>query len=359
MTVEIDRRAMEELSNGGRILVTRLQYLGDVILTLPSVRAIKDRFPSAGVDYLSRSVGAAVLEGEPAFDRVFRVPEKGEGDLAFWRLVSSLRKRKYTAAVDWYSNTRSALLTWLSGARIRIGGARRVRKHLYTWPVVTPPGVRSAIDHHMYYLKPLGIHGSATRPVLTPSPGERERARQRLADCGVKWGPTGHVGIHPGGKWEVKRWPVERFAALGRRLAERHGIRVVVIAGPGEESYREALRQELGDRAVYLPVLPIRETVAVIASLDGMVVNDGGIMHASIAVGTPTIGLFGSSEPDIWFPYESFGPFVPAYEPIECRPCHRHTCDHLSCLVRLTPEAIETKLIEAMKTAANERTAGR
>ena len=359
MTVEVERRALEELSTGGRILVTRLQYLGDVILTLPAVRAIKDRFPQAAIDYLSRSAGAAVLEGEPAFDRVFRVPEKGEGDLAFWRLVSSLRTRKYTVAVDWYSNSRSALLTWLSGARHRIGGARRVRKYLYTRAVVTPPAIRSAIDHHLYYLKPLGIDGPATRPVLTPSPGELERARERLANCGVKWESTGHVGIHPGGKWEVKRWPVERFAALGRRLAERHGLRVVVITGPGEEPYREALRHGLGPRAFYLPVLPIRETVAVIASLDGMVVNDGGIMHASVAVGTPTIGLFGSSEPDIWFPYESFGPFVSAYEPIECRPCHRHACDHLSCLVRLTPEVVETALVQAMEKAAKERTAGR
>ena len=82
---------------------------------------------------------------------------------------------------------------------------------------------------------------------------------------------------------------------------------MVVLTGPGEEAYRDAVRRELGDGASYLPALPIRDTVAVLASLDGVVVNDGGIMHASVAVGTPTVGIFGSSEPDIWFPYETVG----------------------------------------------------
>jgi ADP-heptose:LPS heptosyltransferase len=357
VTDGIERRAADELSNGGRILVSRLQYLGDVILTLPAVRAIKDRFPGAEIDYLSRAAGADVLEGEPLFSRVFRAPEKQEGLIAQLRMISSLRARRYAAAVDWFSNPRSALLVRLSGARLRIGGARRGRRHLYTHPLVAPASVRSAIDHHLYYLKPLGIEGRATRPVLNPTAGERARAEEALAACGA--GPDGgkRVGIHPGGKWEVKRWPAHSFAVLAKRIADRRGFRVVVLTGPGDEAHRDAVRRELGDGAAYLPTLPIRVTVAVLASLDAVVVNDGGIMHASVAVGTPTVGIFGSSEPDIWFPYETLGPFVPAYEPIECRPCHAHACGHLSCLRRLTPEAVEAQLA-GLIDAAGSRSAG-
>lgn len=358
MTVDAERRAVDDLSNGGRILVSRLQYLGDVILTLPAVRAIKDHFPGVEIDYLSRSVGAEVLEGEPRLSRVFRVPEKPEGVLAQLRLISALRARRYAAAVDWYSNPRSALLARLSGARLRVGGARRGRSLMYTHPMAAPAAIRSAIDHHLYYLKPLGIEAAATRPVLNPTESERARAAEALAGCGAgpEWGTR--VGVHPGGKWEVKRWPVEHFATLAKNLAGRSGFRVVVLAGPGDERYRDALRRELGDRAAYLPVLPIRDTVAVLAALDGMVVNDGGIMHASVAAGTPTVGIFGSSEPDIWFPYESFGPFVPAYQPIECRPCHLHECGHLSCLRRLAPEAVEARITDVL-CRAGKLSAGR
>ncbi len=75
-------------------------------------------------------------------------------------------------------------------------------------------------------------------------------------------------------------------------------------------------------------------------------------MHVSVAVGTPTVGIFGSSEPDIWFPYEPFGPFAAAYLPIECRPCHQHTCDHLGCLRKLSPELVEAKMADVMNSAS-------
>jgi ADP-heptose:LPS heptosyltransferase len=355
---DVERRAADELSNGGRILLSRLQYLGDVILTLPAVRAIRDRFPRAEIDYLSRGAGAEVLKGEPLFSRVFRAPEKEEGIAAQLRLIAALRGRRYAAAVDWYSNPRSALFAWLSGAKLRVGGSRRIRRRLYTHPLAAPPSVRSAIDHHLYYLRPLGIDGGAARPALHPTEEESARAARALAECGAGSDGGTRVAIHPGGKWEVKRWPAESYAALARRLTEKRGFRVVVLAGPGEDAYREALRSELGDGVSYVPTLPIRDTVAVLAALDAAVVNDGGIMHASIAVGTPTVGIFGSSEPDIWFPYASFGPFVPAFEPIECRPCHLHECGHLSCLRRLAPETVEARLVEALD-AARARSRGR
>ena len=123
------------------------------------------------------------------------------------------------------------------------------------------------------------------------------------------------------------------------------------MIGPGEERYQSEIREVIGARGVYLPTLPIRETAAIISLLDGLVVCDGGIMHVSVAVGTPTVGIFGSAEPDIWFPYESYGPFAPAYVDIECRPCHSHVCDHLSCLRGLTVEAVEKKLLDVMRRA--------
>ena len=355
MKTNLEARAVEELSAGGRVLVTRLQYLGDVILTLPAVFALRKRFPRAEIDYLSRGDGADILEGEPVFSRVFRLPETAGGT---WRLTVQMRRRRYSAAVDLFSNPRSALLTWLSGASLRIGGDRRVRRHLYTHPTTTPPTIRSAIDHHVSYLSALGIEEGACKPVLTLSEGERTRARERLGALGL--GPSSGmvVGLHPGGKWDVKRWPIEHFADLARRITTRHDTRIAVLVGPGEERYRDELRLRLGDGAVYLPTLPIRETAAVIDALDGLVVCDGGIMHVSVAVGTPTVGIFGSSEPDVWFPYETFGPYVPAFLPIECRPCHSHICDHLSCLQKLPVETVERQLLgvlEVGKTPVRSR----
>ena len=152
----------------------------------------------------------------------------------------------------------------------------------------------------------------------------------------------------------MKRWPVANFASLAERLVAR-GFRVVVLCGPGEEDYRDAVRDRLGERGVCLPILSVRETAAIIHELDGMVVCDGGMMHVSVAVGTATVGIFGSSEPEVWFPYERMGPYVPAWVPITCRPCHSHYCDHLSCLNHLTVDTVENKLDQVLGSTAAQR----
>jgi lipopolysaccharide heptosyltransferase II len=347
VTESIDARTVARLDQGGRVLLSRLQYLGDVILSLPAARALRDRFPRAPIDYLARGPAADVLAGEAIFDRVVRMPARGEGYRSTWRMLRRLRERQYAVAIDLYANPRSALTMKLSGAPMRIGGSRRGRRVLYTHPVWVPPTVRSAALFHMAHLKPLGIDAPASKPSLTISQAEREHAVRHLARCGVRPGAP-VVGIHPGGKWEVKRWPAEYFAALAERLIER-GIQVVVLCGPGEEAYRDVVRDRLGQRAAYLPVLPIRQTAAVIHALDAIAVCDGGIMHVAVAVDTPTVGIFGSSEPEVWFPYEMYGPYTAAYVPITCRPCHSHLCSHISCLRKLTVDMVEEKLHRVME----------
>jgi heptosyltransferase-2 len=101
----------------------------------------------------------------------------------------------------------------------------------------------------------------------------------------------------------------------------------------------------------------VRTVAAVLSLLDGVVVSDGGIMHLAVAVGVPTVGVFGSAEPDIWFPYKALGPFAPALVPLECRPCHRHVCPlgHTDCLNKLTPETVLETLRGVLSAPHDER----
>lgn len=351
MNNTLEGRVINELESGGRILVSRLQFLGDVILTLPLVEILRQRFPAASIDYLARGVAADVIAGEPTLDVIHRL---GEGSNT--SLVRGMRQRRYSVAIDLYSNPRTAWLTRLTGAAMRIGGSRRMRRRLYTHPVEVPATVRSAMEFHIEHLKPLRVTGQPSKPALHPSDTETDTAATALSGLGVDLeAPV--VGIHPGGKWEVKRWPADLFAELATRLIAEYGMQVLILQGPGEDVYVDSFRQHLGagaDEPFYMPVRPIRETAAVLRLLDGMVVSDGGIMHVSVAVGTPTVGIFGSAEPDVWFPYESFGPYVAAHVPITCRPCHSHHCYHISCLRRLTTRMVEERLLEVMAKQAGK-----
>ena len=105
---------------------------------------------------------------------------------------------------------------------------------------------------------------------------------------------------------------------------------------------------------VRLDAMDIRTTAAVISRLDAMVACDGGIMHTAVAVGTPTAGIFGSSQSSVWFPYQSFGPFRPAQIDVPCRPCHRHVCPlgHTRCLNELAPAHVADVLQSIMRVDA-------
>jgi len=348
--VTAQRRPLE-LRSGDRVLVTRLDYLGDVVLSLPLVDAILAAHPGVEVDYLARRPGSDLLSGDARFARVFTVER---GAAASLRLVAQLRRRHYRAVIDLYSNPRSAWLSWFSGARIRIGSDRRGRRHLYTHPMRVDPSVRAATRHHLAFAAPLGIGGEAGRPSLAISDDEGAAARETLAGAGVAHGgAVPVVGVHPGGKWSVKRWPTESFARLVVLLRERLRAHAVVFTGPGEARHTEALARALGGDVSVLPEVGVRRLAAVMRELDAVVACDGGAMHVAVAVGTPTVGIFGSSEPEVWFPYEAFGAFRAAVVPLPCRPCHRHECPlgHTDCLRTLRAEDV----VELVAAVAGRR----
>jgi lipopolysaccharide heptosyltransferase II len=346
------------LERGDRVLVTRLNYLGDVVLSLPLVDALHARFPGIEIDYLARRPGADLLAGDARFARVLPLEA---GVLAGVRAVRALRERRYRAVVDLYSNPRSAWLSWLTGAPVRVGGDRRGRRRLYTHPVRVPSSLRSVTDVFLFYGTALGLETRAAgKPSLALTPSERSAAEQVLAGAGAGAGRV-RVGVHPGGKWTVKRWPADKFAALVELVRARSGAEVVLFTGPGERDATRAVQERCPDGVHVLPVLEIRTAAAVIAHLDAMVACDGGIMHVAVAVGTPTVGIFGSSECEVWFPYESFGPFRAARVAVPCRPCHRHECPlgTTACLMDLSVESVWGDLERVLAEGARARSASR
>ncbi len=337
---------------GERVLVTRLDYLGDVVLSLPLVDALRARWPGLEIDYLTRRPAADLLAGDARFARVWT---QTNGVRATTSLVRALRARSYHAVIDLYSNPRSAWLSWSTGASMRVGGNRRGRRRLYTHPVVVPREVRRVTDVFMHYGIPLGIDPQepASKPSLAIAPQEAAAAEALLAHPAPSRRPR--IGIHPGGKWSVKRWPTEKFVALIQIAQDQLGAETILFTGPGERDATERVRERAS--ALFLDVLPIRSLAAVVSRLDAMVACDGGVMHVAAAVGTPTVGIFGSSEPAVWFPYADTGPYRAAFIDVECRPCHRHQCPlgHTRCLNDLSPEAVARCLHDVMIDARGAR----
>ncbi len=321
-----------------RILITRLRFLGDVILTTPAVAAVKERYPEGEIYYLAERPYAEILEGNPHLAGIIPLEKGPRGTLA---ALGAMRRRRFTAAVDLFYNPRSAWLLFLSGIPIRVGGSRRARKRLYTHLFTVSPEARSAVAHHLAAVAAIDAHAKETLPKVYLKPEERAAGRSIVGSSFPGWrGDRPVIALHPGGTWPSKRWPTDSFAKLAGMLAERLRARLLVVRGPGEDKIAEAVRRDSRAEAAVLPLLPLRTVAAALDACDAVVANDGGVLHLAAALGKPTVGVFGPTEPEIWFPYEGKGPFALVTRGVDCAPCHKHFCDELECLRRIEPEEV-------------------
>ncbi len=340
-----------------RILLSRLRFMGDVILTTPLIRRLKEVFPKAKLSYLTQDTFAPLLLHNPHLDEVMAFPT-GESCFEQARFYYELRRRRFDLAIDLFGNPRTALMTWLTGAPIRVGGDFRGRGKLYNVRVPAPPIELNAIDFHWRSLEALGIEKGDNRTEIFITEQERSWAREFLNGFNLDWSRP-IVGLHPGATWPNKRWPEKHFAELARQLCDKN-VQVLISQGPGEGNIvMEVMKQILPSKlstsrkaaVILLPVLQLRQLASVLQQTKIFVSNDCGVMHLAVAAGTPAIGLFGPSQPQIWFPYNHTGGHLALWHEIECRPCHKNFCPlgHLDCQNKLAPERVVTAVMVRLR----------
>lgn len=311
--------------NFRRILLTRMKYIGDVVLTTPIIRALKDRYPAAHLSYLGDAKAVSLLRNNPHLDEIipfdFTRDSLGYQLQMYWRMFTG----GYDLTIDLYSNPRSALLTFATGARMRIGGDTRGRGALYTHRIGDDGKLKSAILHHYQSLKPLGIEPSHLRTEIFLTEEERLAAGATIAATGIE--PSRPiVTLHPGATWPNKIWLKEHFRGLIDGLVAGTDCQILLSPGPKDGQLMEYLKQGHGNRVAALPLLPVRELAAVLSHSRVFVANDCGPMHIGVAVGTKTIGIFGPEPPEIWFPYDRSEGHLSMFTPLACSPCRTITC---------------------------------
>ncbi len=317
--------------------------MGDIILTTPLLQALDAAFPQAEIDYLAEKPYHQVLHHHPHISSVLSFERKRS-----FAIIRTLMKTRYDLAIDLFGNPRSALLTAFSGARMRIGGDFRIRRHVYTHAIKTEQGL-NAIQFHLSYLNPLQIKAPQGSPVVAVSANEQQWARTCLKEMGLNLQEP-VIGMHPGASWPAKRWYWQRFARLADRLTQAHGIQVLVTMGAAEKERVESVLNRCQQR-IYSPgLLSIRRLAAIQSLLDVYISNDCGPLHLAAAVGTKTVGIFGPGEPDIWYPYDKAKGHRLVYNEIDCSHCHQNFCTRMDCMKSITVKQVEKATLESLAT---------
>ncbi len=332
-----------------RILVRMPNWLGDVVMATPLLRTLREAYPRAQLDVLILPGGAAVLADVPFADDVIVYRKRGEhaGFGGMRRLARELRARKYDLGVICPNSFSSALVFRLAGIPRRLGWSYGGRGVLLTDRLVPAMKGHRRVPRPMprYYLdlaRHLGCEVLSERSALAVSDdGERE-ADAFLARHGAVGTPL--VGMNVGAAFgPSKHWRADRFGEVAAGLRERHGLRGVVLCGPGEET----LGRQVEDAVVAAggsdvirtsdDMLSLAGLKSVVRRLALMVTTDTGPRHFALAFDVPVVCVMGSTDPRMTDQPRPTAEVVRLEPHLDCMPCHEKVCplQHHDCLERL------------------------
>ena len=291
------------IESGERYLVVRLTALGDILHTLPAVAALRAAHKNAQIDWVVERKWAPVLEGSAAISEV--IPFDCASIFSAVTCVRRLRQKKYTCAIDFQGLYKSSVLAMCSGAPRRIGFERAWAREpgaalLYTERVI--PTGRHVAELNYSLTEKAGASRPAKPeyPLRVPSGGAAS-VRARLAEQGI----GEYIVVGPGGSWRAKCWPTDRYGVFCREFEKSHGLRAIVIHGPGEESLAEEVYRAALPATPIVMRTTIEELMGLLAHARCAVAADSGPLHLAAALGTPVVGLYGPTDPS------RNGPFVP------------------------------------------------
>lgn len=334
-----------------KIGVWQTAFLGDAVLTLPLVRALKDRFPEAEIHFFVRAGVESVFGGQPEIARVRPFAKRGrEKSLnAAVRLGWEIGREGFDLWVSAHTSLRSGLVAGATGIGRRIGYSRPwFNRFAYTETVDRRFDELAEIERLMELARPLGIDGPAPEAELVLSATARDSADRFWTRSGFI-GPV--LGVHPGSTWPTKCWPVEYFSDIVRRAAEA-GAHVLVFGGPGEEPVAQAVIDgALADPSRVTDLsgrLTLSQLAAYLGRLDACLTNDSGPMHLAWTQNVPLVALFGPTVKRLGFFPRGENSTVMETD-VDCRPCGLHgpkKCPkgHFRCMRELTPDVVWTEV---------------
>lgn len=315
------------------ILVLVVKRVGEILVTTPSIRALRKAYPKAEITVVVDESYHDVLAGNPHLNHIFLLDPR-DSPLAFLKKAFALRNKKFDITIDYLANPRSAIISLLSGAPIRIGLNKRYRRVAYNQYIPSYPDVTPYIaDHRINAIRALGKQSDGPEMDFFIDDEALARGRQILAQHGIGEGKP-YITVSPVSLVTSKLWSFESYAKVVDYLLLVKKQKVVLVCGPGEIHFLEKVQSHMEDEPTALIEFHQLKVLGYVLQQGAFHVgNDGGIKHLASAVDTPTITIFGPGPGKEWNEYRDPRHVVLQKE-ISCRKyrCDRD-CPHLyKCL---------------------------
>jgi lipopolysaccharide heptosyltransferase I len=330
-----------------KVLILKPSSLGDVVQALPVLRLIKRHLPQSEIHWWIDSGLAPLLEGDPDLAGVLRFERRRWATprnwVGFCRSVFWTRSQRFDWVLDLQGLFRSGAFAWLANGELTIGldESRERAYGFYDLRVPRASFHTHAVDWYLAVLKTLHVPIDSRFEWLPKRPAIAESVRRVAQARGNRW-----IALQPGARWANKRWPVEYYAEVGRRLvAEHKGASIVLLGGREDQPLGAAIASAVPERCLDLTGrISLPEMVEWLRICQLMVTNDTGPMHVAAALGTPVVALFGPTEPRRTGPYGQLPNVLQLGLPwLPCVPCMKPRCRYskpMECLRALQPEPV-------------------
>ena len=344
------------------ILILKMRYIGDTVLTTPLIRALKEGLPSSRIDIGVNQGSDRILDGHPFIGRCWRfdpIPNAGRFRSGI-EFIQSIRRQKYDLVADLTCNDRTALFSLLSGSPVRIGyqSGRFIRDRLaYTHLLPSGLGKIHTVDHHLQIAEFLGLPAPDRHPFLPVLPDRRRSIEAKLSEEGFAPNEP-FVMIHPGARRAYKSWPLTRFARLADDVRTRFDLKVILSGSredvPAAASIEAAMKTVPVNWAGKVPLANLPALIQMAFCLIG---NDSAPIHIATAVKTPTVSLFGPTRWEDWAPRRDSDRVLAAEYP--CRPCgHSNTECPLKdkfCMSSISYKKVWSNVADILYSGINEK----
>ena len=340
-----------------KILLINLGGIGDVLLSIPAMRALYKKYPKTTMDLLTVPRSPDTIDNSPYPTSIITFSGSPASKL---KLLWLLRRERYDVAINMRSlnSSAGALKMWLllSFLAPRIRAGRDTEKRGFFYDVKVPESYKCA-RHEMEYCLDLAARLGATyrdtRMDYRLTCEDMAYADAFLKDNGVT-DTNAVIGISAGAPWPAKRWPLERFVEVARKLSEA-GLRVL-ITGSEDERYLEKAFAEKDMRIISaVGRTSVRQLIALIKRCSVFLSNDTGPMHIAAVVGTPVVAVFGSSHLKGFDPRKITDSAVVFKGEAECSPCERKFCPSMKCFDSIKPEEVTAACFELLEKAGDRK----
>lgn len=318
-----------------KILVIQLRRIGDALMTTPALEVLRNNFPDAKIDFLAEPPTDQVVKNNPFIDEVIVYDKKHP-----IKEIFKIRKRKYDIVIDFLSNPRTAMLTKLSGAKIRAGNKEVSCNWGYNLKLTQDNAPEYSAHQKIWRLKNLGINlpEDYPNPLFKTEPVDIETGFNK--DDFI-------IGFAPLSRRMTREWPATKFKELAKLLQKEFNAKILVFWGPDELERAKKVVEGIEEFAkVSPPTKNLNELANLMTKCKLIITNCNGPKHLALANGVKTLTLYFSSNPWNWTPRNNPNHQIIRIEDLECIGCgNGDVCKikTLDCQNRLTPEMVFEK----------------